>query len=276
MYQFKRAALVSTVLLSAATAAQADESMFGQWLSEVSAVQASQPHWVTPLVTVTPRLEQEFRFDYLHQALSDGSRVDTYGNNKGLELIIPSANVELAINAPAYITHPDSTRKDGYADSSVLLKYRIASANEANGNYIVTAFIAGSFPTGSSGVGNRVQIYTPTLAVGKGFGDFDVQSTLSYSMPTSDEQRVGHASTWNTAFQYHVAKNFWPELEYNQTHYAGGPNSGKTQAFVTPGLVTKWPIKNRLAAVVGIGWQEPVTAYHTYSHEVVVTGRIAF
>ena len=25
--------------------------------------QAEQPHWVTPLVTVTPRLEQEFRTD---------------------------------------------------------------------------------------------------------------------------------------------------------------------------------------------------------------------
>src|SRR5690349_17368607 len=31
------------------------------WLNMASATQAAQPHWMTPLVTVTPRLEQEFR-----------------------------------------------------------------------------------------------------------------------------------------------------------------------------------------------------------------------
>ena len=33
------------------------------WLDMVSASQAAQPSWMTPLVTVTPRLEQEFRWD---------------------------------------------------------------------------------------------------------------------------------------------------------------------------------------------------------------------
>jgi hypothetical protein len=40
---------------------------FASWLDMVSATQAQQPHWMTPLVTVTPRLEQEFRADYYHQ-----------------------------------------------------------------------------------------------------------------------------------------------------------------------------------------------------------------
>jgi hypothetical protein len=31
------------------------------WLSMVTATQAEQPHWSTPVVMVTPRLEQEYR-----------------------------------------------------------------------------------------------------------------------------------------------------------------------------------------------------------------------
>ena len=37
---------------------------FVSWLDMVSASQAAQPRWMTPLVTVTPRLEQEFRWDF--------------------------------------------------------------------------------------------------------------------------------------------------------------------------------------------------------------------
>jgi len=39
------------------------EDYFADWFDRVEAVQASQPHWMTPLVTVTPRLEQEVRYD---------------------------------------------------------------------------------------------------------------------------------------------------------------------------------------------------------------------
>ena len=43
-----------------------DASFFTNWLANVSSTQEAQPHWMTPLVTVTPRLEQEYRFDYSH------------------------------------------------------------------------------------------------------------------------------------------------------------------------------------------------------------------
>jgi hypothetical protein len=38
---------------------------FSTWFDMVSRTQAEQPHWVTPVATTTPRLEQEFRFDTL-------------------------------------------------------------------------------------------------------------------------------------------------------------------------------------------------------------------
>ncbi|HET8731359.1 MAG TPA: hypothetical protein VFM34_09650, partial [Moraxellaceae bacterium] len=140
----------------------------------------------------------------------------------------------------------------------------------------VSAFLAESFPTGSAGVGSDVRIYTPTLAAGKGWGDFDVQSTLSYSMPDHDEKKLGHQTGWNTALQYHLARHYWPEIEYNQIRYTYGPHDGQTQGVVTAGIVTKWPLQNRLAAVFGVGYQQPVTSFHTYNHAVTATARLAF
>jgi hypothetical protein len=43
-------------------------------VATASATQAAQPHWMTPLVTVTPRLEQEFRADFFSQTLGKASR----------------------------------------------------------------------------------------------------------------------------------------------------------------------------------------------------------
>jgi hypothetical protein len=53
----------------------------------VSATQAAQPHWMTPLVTVTPRLEQEFRWDFYDQqnasaqnGQANGQHILNYGD----------------------------------------------------------------------------------------------------------------------------------------------------------------------------------------------------
>lgn len=271
-------AFVSALVATFALPAWADQDALDSWLAAVTANQAEQPHWVTPLVTVTPRLEQEFRFDFVRQELNDHSYTDNFGNNKGLELIVPQANVELALNLPNYNYHQFShtVRPDGYSDASVLGKYRVAAANEDNGNYIATVFFATSFPDGSAGISNKAAVYTPTLALGKGIGDFDVQSTLGYSMPDGEEHTLGHTTTWNTAFQYHFCKHYWPEIELNQMHYSGGANAAKTQDFVTTGIVTKWPLHERVAAVFGIGYQEAVTTWHTYNHALTATARLAF
>jgi hypothetical protein len=47
-------------------------SFFSAWLDMVSATQKAQPNWMTPLVTVTPRLEQEFRADFYDQKNGPG------------------------------------------------------------------------------------------------------------------------------------------------------------------------------------------------------------
>jgi hypothetical protein len=44
-----------------------DGSFIDRYQARVLATQNEQPHWVTPLVTVTPRLEQELRTGFVHQ-----------------------------------------------------------------------------------------------------------------------------------------------------------------------------------------------------------------
>ncbi len=111
---------------------------FRDWFPRVTRIQKEQPHWVTPLVTVTPRLEQEYRYDQFWQAQRHGRSLNNFGGGKGLELI-PFENTEIILGVPAWIAHGGKkihgTRKriapsDGWGDETFLLKYRLLSANE--------------------------------------------------------------------------------------------------------------------------------------------------
>lgn len=270
-----RHGLLTAITLSAATAAHAD-GIFDSWLNAVTATQNNQPHWVTPLVTVTPRLEQEYRADFLYQRMPDGSATQNYGNGKGLELIVPNLNTEVLINAPAYI-HRSSAKPDGFADPSIALKYRVAAANEENGNYIITLMASEGFAMSSRGVDTPAKVYTPTLLVGKGFGRFDIQSTYGYSIPDSDTAGVGRTRNWSTALQYHVGTRLWPEVEYQRLSYSGGgANRGHSQDFVTAGLISKWHLQGRMNLVAGLGYQQAVGGFRTYDNQFMLTTRLSF
>ena len=60
------AAQTSAAASASPSLAQKPQGFVGSYLARVSATQAEQPHWVTPLVTVTPRLEQELRTDFVY------------------------------------------------------------------------------------------------------------------------------------------------------------------------------------------------------------------
>src|SRR5579875_806863 len=119
--------LASAQTAPRATTAEPD-NFFGRWQARVTATQSEQPHWVTPLVTVTPRLEQEFRADFVHEYNAKRQTVWNYGNGKGLELI-PEKHTELIVNVPPFVNHGTGA-KDGFGDVSFLLKERIFSRNE--------------------------------------------------------------------------------------------------------------------------------------------------
>lgn len=251
------------------------QSWSERWLDRVTATQAGQPRWITPVATVTPRLEQEFRFDVLHQVTRAGD-VTNLGGGKGLELI-PTHNTELLINLPPYLLHENPSAPDGWGDVAFTLKYRFLSCNEESGDAILTAFLGGSIPTGDHKNGSISAIVTPTLAGGKGWGKFDVQATLGGTLPVDSVNALGHMILSNTTFQYHAMKKLWPEAEINSTFWEGGVNDGKKQTFVTPGLVVgRFPIHKRVAFVAGAGFQIATTHFHQYNHAFIGTLRMPF
>lgn len=250
---------------------------FEDWFKRVDKTQSEQPHWVTPIATVTPRLEEEYRYDIFWQTNNSGITSENYGGGKGAELI-PAERIELIFVAPpAYIVHNNPAVRDGFGDWGFLVKYRILSSNEQHGNYILTAFLQTAFPTGQYKNGSTKAIITPTIAYGKGFGHFDLQGTFGVALPTSDEAQIGRTYPWNNAFQYHLSRKFWPEAEVNYTHFQDGPNSGKTQVFLTPGLVIgRLHIWKRVALTVGGGFQIATTHFHTNNHNGIFSVRLPF
>lgn len=245
------------------------------WRNMTRSTQAAQPHWMTPLATSTARLRQSFRFDTLHQQAATGN-VTNLGGGKGLEFI-PTRNTELRISPPPYMLHENPAVPDGWGDVAFRLKYRLLSRNEQHGAAIVSAFLSASVPTGTHGNGSSSAVLTPTLAGGKSWGRFDIQATLAGTLPVDDADRLGHSVTSNTAFQYHVRKRIWPELEINSTFWSGGKNDGKTQTFLTPGVMLGgFRVNHHQSISAGAGFQIAVTSFHKYDHAFIGSVRFSY
>jgi len=274
---------------ASAQAATGGGSFIARYQARVTATQNEQPHWITPLVTVTPRLEQEFRADFVHQSTTNGLHNWTLGNGKGLE-IIPARRIELLFNVPPFISHEGAAQtSDGFGDVSFNSKFRFFARNEEHGNAIVTGFFAGSIPTGKHGNGGCCAVVTPTLAVGKGWGRISFTSTAGGSLPVTNAAELGHSIIWNTAGQYHVARTglgrfFWPEVESNASFFLGGANDGKATTYLTPGIIIgRIPLthpqgdrRGRLGLTFGAGEQIAVTHFHRTNHKLVITVRMPF
>ena len=118
---------------------------------------------------------------------------------------------------------------------------------------------------------------TPTIGLGKGWCNFDVQSIVGVAIPVADLDTLGTLVFYNTAFQCRVIKKLWPELEVNATFFPNGPKAGNKQVFLSPGLmVGKFHLWRRLGFAVGGGIQIAATHFHTYNHNAVFTVRFPF
>lgn len=254
----------------------AQDGYFSNWFNRVDKTQAEQPHWITPLATTTPRLEEEFRYDIFWQNNARGVTTENYGGSKGLELI-PLEKLEVIISPPPYLVHNDPKAHDGFGDISFLVKYRLLSGNEEHGSYILTAFLGWSLPTGDHQNGALHATLTPTIAYGKGFGHLDAQGTFGIVFPTADTNVIGRNYVWNNAFQYHVFRKFWQEVELNSTFFQNGRNDGKKQTFVTPGLmIGRLHLTKRLGLSIGGGYQIAATRFHTTNHNAILSIRFPF
>jgi hypothetical protein len=267
-------AVVCFFLHSTATFAQ--DGYFSNWFARVDKTQAEQPHWITPLATTTPRLEEEVRYDQLWQENAKGVTTDNYDGGKGLELI-PFEKAEVIFNVPPYLAHNDPKVRDGFGDVAFLVKYRLLSGSEEHGNYILTAFLGWSLPTGDHKNGALHAVITPTIAYGKGFGHLDAQGTFGIGFPVADTNLVGRNYLWNNAFQYRMFRKFWPEVELNSTFFQDGKNDGKKQNFVTPGLIIgRLHLWKRVGFSIGGGYQIATTRFHTTNHNAIFSVRFPF
>jgi hypothetical protein len=276
---FKSAAKFSLFLCIASQVAIAQGRFFKAWEERVRATSARQPGWAVPVVAPSAVIVQLARVDFLHQYTSTHTVTWNYDNGKGVNLI-PFARTEFDINLPPYIQHNSHTVPDGAGDMSFVAKYRMFAANEG-GNYSTSVQMAFSVPTGSYKNGTSVSTITPTVVGGKGFGRFDIQSAVGGVLPTSSSATIGRTIAWNTVAQYKVGKYFWPEVEANASYFYGGPNDGKNQVFLTPGLIVskiklRSDPKDRLGLVLGSGIQIATSHFHSYNHNVVLTGRLVF
>jgi hypothetical protein len=206
---------------------------------------------------------------------------------------MPCLKAQRCLAAPPFVSAsgPRGTGQ-GIGDWPLfLVKYRLAYANENNGDYIVTAFFQMSSPSGTGdAISNNVLVAQPTLAFGKGWGDFDIQSTISVQVPVDSVgprpatgttlRNFGDPILWNTTFQYHFMRYFWPELEVNYETWPNGIHAGLNQVMLTPGVIFgRFKIGDITPTrpanlIVGAGYQvapNPVT-----QNNVVATLRITF
>ena len=268
------AALVLVTLALAVPTVTAQDSAagyFANWFPRVTKTQAEQPHWITPLYTTTPRLEEEFRADITWMPTAAGDSLNYFGG-KGLELI-PTEHTEIILGLPPYEVPVKGA--DGFSNVPLTLKYRFLAANEEQGNYILTGFIAGSIPDGR--FASSYASITPTIAFGKGYRNFDFQSTIGWTIPTGGRQKSGTPVAYNTAFQYRVLRKLWPEVEVNATFWPNGSLTGDKQVFLSPGLVAgRFHLWRRLGMSIGGGDQIAVTHFHQFNHSKTLSIRFPF
>jgi hypothetical protein len=269
------------LLVATTSALYSQDNFFEKWETRTSATQAKQPSWPPPVFAPYPMLIQVFRSDFTRQITPTLTTTWNYGSSRGLNLV-PGFNSEFDIYYAPYMQHNTPMVKDGFGDVGFLYKYRFFSRNEKQGDFMLSAQLVATIPTGSYSNGSPDASVTPTLLSGKGWGKFDVLSSLGGGLPTEETNKVGRTIAWNTTAQYHLSKYVWPELESNSTWYFAGKNDGKKQNFVTPGVIFsrfKFHPSNeqsRSGVGFGAGMQIATSQFHTYNHGLIITSRLIF
>jgi hypothetical protein len=118
------------------------------------------------------------------------------------------------------------------------LKYRIVTGDSERGSLVVSACLSATIPTGSYKNGAptlrlRRRCWRGRTSDPKTGYPIDTRRDLA----AGDTNELGRPVAWNTTAQYQLGKYLWPELESNATDYNGGPKHGKSQNFLTPGIV---------------------------------------
>ena len=271
-------AVVLGLFIAETNGLSAQQTFVERFTAHNRSMSTKQPAFITPLVTADPRLVQYAKFSVAHQYTSTGTETVNYGNGRGAGIIV-GGRFEFDFIAPPYIQH-NSAADDGFGDTAVLGKFRIASANAEGGNYDVAFSLSHCFATGSYKNGASTDSFGPALTAGYAFHRLDVISSLGGSLPTGKIGAQGRSIGWNTASQAHIKPHVWFEVENNATFFAGGKNDGKMQNFITPAAFYIIRGKNWKAThptfIVDGGMQIATSGFHTYNHNLITELRMLF
>jgi hypothetical protein len=222
--------------------------------------------------------------DRYYESTNTGVGITSNDAGKGLELIRTTTN-EILLNLPPYLQRINKRPANGFGDWPLLtVKERLLSANEDDGNYIVSAFLGVQAPLGTPAFTNHAWVITPTLAKGNGRGDFDVQATIGAGIPTGHTSVIGTSVISNVSLQYHLAEYFWPEVEFNDTTWSGGLRDGLNQLCMTAGVILgRFQLTQHARFIIGGGYQfalspklvtSPLTP--AYDHNWLFSARLGF
>jgi hypothetical protein len=257
------------------------------FLSGADATRASQPNWSSPLTTTTALLEQRLRFDVTQEHSGNGTDTTVLDSGRGVDFIVGDTN-EIQLAPPAYDIRTGTNAKDqleGFSDGTFLrVEQRLTSSAADGQDYALTAWLAVQAPSGIKRLSGNSWAWEPTLAAGKGWGNFDIQGTIGGILPSSHTATLGQQLQTNIALQYEIRRIFWPELELNWTYYPDGQRAGLSQIYLTSGVVIgRVVLFKGLKATIGAGYQwalsprfrdSPLTP--SYAHAFLCTSRLNF
>jgi opacity protein-like surface antigen len=261
--------------------------VLADWQALVAQVRADQPTWATPLITTTGLLLHRYRFDLAEQHVGNGNQTTVLDGGKGLDLIVSTSN-EIQIAMPPYDIRNTPTGKgvfSGFADWGFFrLKQQLASSPSSADDYVVSVLLQAQGPTGTSQLTSNAWTLLPTLAFGKGWGDFNIQTSVTGVLPVSNVSTFGDQIQTNVAFQYRIMKILWPELEVSWTYWIAGQRDGLNQVYITPNLIIgRLPLAANLSLTAGFGYQIAVAPSYrpnpltpSYGNAWVFTTRINF
>ena len=115
----------------------------------------------------------------------------------------------------------------GFADwGFVRVKQQLASSPSSADDYLVSVLLQAQAPTGTPQLTSNAWTFLPTLAFGKGWGDFNIQASVTGVLPASNVSTLGDQIQTNVAFQYRLMKVLSPELEVSWTYWIAGQRDG--------------------------------------------------
>jgi hypothetical protein len=162
-------------------------------------------------------------------------------------------------------------------------KFRIASANESHGNYILSFMTTHTWASGSAKNGAPASSNGLMLLGGKGFGSnrYNVQSGFGTTLPRGFVSTTGRPLLLNTTFQAHVTRRIWLDLESNSTFFKGGVNDGKKQHYIMPGLIMITGKPRILGSksplfIFDCGMQIATTHFHATNHNLLLDTKMVF